>query len=378
MPEKYNTRLKTLLNERLEVPNGRSEEEVKGTLLGFEADEDEVKNILSDVSILHLDKKSSDFLKDYINEIDHNMEFARKLYAEEGKKSLQNRYRSLFSLTQELSSDLNRAVNEDSELGSIARKLKDAHLLAEVDYEKEQLQNTGENLESLIARKEKLKTLVNHFEELDEYIRDGSLIEMLEHRKHVLGLMLEYSEEASGRESGPVRVYIPEEILEKVQDAAKNYVEEITGYFICRRDGKDWMVLKQIQSGVGDETSVSADDERRKAVNNLLDKYPGYRIVDFHTHSAGTISKHGRSFGKGWSKQDIENFKAQGEEYVGMLITPTHVLIKSNDVDSEWDTVDKGNVDGFENLRDELDEDWAEIASNYSFADLPDLTPFKA
>lgn len=377
MPEKYNTRLKNLLNEGLEVPDGRNKDEVENVLLGFESGSEDVKNVLTSATVLHLDGEARDFLKDYINEIDHSMEFARSLYAEEGVESLQRRYRGLFSLTQELSTDLKRAVDDDSELESIATKLKDAHLLAEVDYEKEQLQRAGKNLEDLIERKEKLETLVNHFEELEEYIREKSLVEMMEHRKHVLELMLEHSEEASGKDSGPVRVYLPEKILEQIQDAAKNYVEEITGYFICRKDGKKWVVLRQIQSGVGDETSVGTDDERRKAVNELVDKYPGYRIVEFHTHSMGTIRKHGPTFGKNWSKQDIENFKSQGEGYIGMLITPTHVLIRSNGFNSEWDTVKSGNVDGFENLKDELDKDWAEIASSYSFSDLPELTPFK-
>lgn len=378
MPEKYNSRLKTLLNEQLEVPEGRSGDEVKETLLGFEADGEEVKNVLSDVAVLHLDEASADFLEEYMNQIDHSMEFARELYSdEEGKDSIQSHYRSLLSLIQELSNDLNRAVNEDNELGTIARKLKDAHLLAEVDYEREQLQRTGEKLESLLERKDRLETLVDHFEDLDNYVRDRNLIRMLEHRKHVLELMIEHSEETSSRTSGPVRVHIPEEMLDSIQGLASNYVEECTGYFICRREGKDWTALMHVLSGVGDETSVASDDEKRKAVNELVERYPRYRIIEFHTHSVGTIRRHGPEFGENWSKQDLENFKAQGDGYIGMLITPTHVLIKSNGFNSEWKSVKNSSIDGFKSRRDQLTEKWREVSSDYSFSDLPDMTPFK-
>jgi|GEM_PF-1497454 len=385
MPEKYNTRLNTLLNEQLEVPDGRDEDELKSVLLGFKSGDEEVKNVLSDATVLYLDKESSNFLKDYINEIDHSMEFARSLYAEEGVESLQRRYRTLFSLTHEISNDLERAVDEDSELESIARKLKDAHLLAEVDYEKEQLQRVGQNLEDLLERKEKLQALVNHFEELEEYVREGSLVEMLEHRKHVLELMLEYSEDGSKESSkaspggsGPVSVRVPEKYLNQLREFARGYLEEVSGVFLCRKDEGELVVLKMVFSGSGTEGNVSPAKSIVNAVNELLDNHARYRFIDFHTHSVGTVRNHGDYYANNWSDGDLQNFKDQGEGYTAMLVTPEKVLLKRNGRDAELQVFDKDSSKKFDEWADKIDEDWKEVASGYSFPDnLLDLTKAK-
>lgn len=383
MPEEnnYHPQLKNLLRDRLEASED-SKEEFIGRLLSPETGEDEVRGILSESAVLRLTEGESNFLKDYINEIDHCMEFARGLYAEEGAESIQRRYRELFSLTHELSNDLKRAVDEDSELESIARKLKDAHLLAEVDYEKEQLQRAGEDLEAVLERKKRLKQLVNHFEQLESHVKDRNLIQMLEHRKQVLELMLEYSEEASGSSpeaspggSGPVSVRVPEKYLNQLRDFASGYLEEVSGVFLCRKDEGELVVLKMVFSGSGTEGNVSPAKSIVNAVNELLDNYPRYRFIDFHTHSVGTIRNHGDYYANNWSDGDLQNFKDQGEGYTAMLVTPEKVLLKRNGRDAELQVFDKDSSKKFDEWADKIDEDWKEVASGYSFPDnILDLT----
>ncbi|WP_414837302.1 hypothetical protein ACK3SF_03480 [Candidatus Nanosalina sp. VS9-1] len=375
MSENYYSQFKAVLSERLEVPDGRDREEALGLLLSNNSDIDEVENICEACTI-HLSDDGRTLLQQYSQAIDENLEWAKKLDSTHTSPNKKNEYSMLFSLSDQLVSELEKAVGEGKELENIARRLKDAHLLAEVDYEGEQMQEMGNRLSGLMERQEKLETLLSEYENLESYAESHRIVESLKHRKNVIGVVLENAGEASERKSGNTKIFIDKEFLQNLRHAANTYNEEITGLLICRKEGKDWTVLKTLKTGVGDEQSVSPDEARLRAANQLIENYAKYRLVEFHTHSVGTIHRYGPKYAESWSEGDIENFKEQGEGYIGMLVTPKKVLLKGNSRDPELNTFDRKSSGEFSEWREELDEEWSNIASGYSFEKLPEPTEF--
>ena len=373
--DEYSREFKEILKNRLEVPDKKDKEEVTGLLLGHGTDKEEVQSLL-ETCTLHLSDDGRNFLQQYSQTIEENLEWAKNLDSTQSVLSKENEYRMLLSLAEQLVDELETAVGEENELESIARKLEDAHLLAEVDYEKEQTQKMSEKLSGLLKRREKLQALLEEIENLNEFVESHEILQALKHRQKVIEIMLEKSVEASERRDGKRKIFIDKDFLQSIQNAARNYNEEISGIFVCRREGKDWTVVKTIQTGIGTEGSVSPDESRIQAVNELIENYAKYRLVEFHTHSIGTIERHGPGYAHEWSKIDHQNFKEQGEGYIGVLVTPEKVLVKGNKGDPRLQTFDRKSSSEFSEWREEFENEWNEIKSSYSFSDLPEPTEF--
>lgn len=374
--DEYSREFRELLNGRLEAPKNKDEEEVTSLILRHETDIEEIQRIIGEVCTIHLSVDGKNFLQNYKETIEENLEWAKKLDSTHTSPNKKNEYRMLLSLSDQLVSELEEAVGESKELETIARRLQDAHLLAEVDYEEDQMQEMGEKLSGLMQRREKLESLMAEFENLENYVEEHRIVETLNHRQNVIETVLENAGEASEREKGNRKVFIGKEFLSNIQHAARNYNEEISGILVCRKEGKDWTVVKTLQTGIGTEGSVSPDTSRLQAANELIENYAKYRLVEFHTHSVGTVNRHGQQFARGWSETDIENFKDQGEGYIGMLVTPEKVLLRGNKGDPELETFDTESSSTFNKWREEFEREWSEIKSNYSFDTLPDPTEF--
>ena len=380
--DEYSREFKELLKNRLEVPDKKDKEEVTGLLLGHGTDKEEVQNLL-ETCMLHLSDDGRNFLQQYSQTIEENLEWAKNLDSTQSVLSKENEYRMLLSLAEQLVDELETAVGEENELESIARKLEDAHLLAEVDYEKEQTQKMSEKLSGLLKRREKLQALLEEIENLNEFVESHEILQALKHRQNVIEIMLEKSTKSP--ESSPedtsdgIKVLISEEDHRKLKELALNYVEEVAGSLLCRKDGNRWIGLKIIMSGSGSEENVSVDSNVSEAVKDLVSNYSKYRFVDFHTHSIGTIHEYGPKYAKGWSDWDKRNIKNAGEGYIGMLITPETTLVSGNGVKTSLNKYSKSGFSNFKEWEEKLDEDWKNIVDSNGYdvsVDL-DLTEFK-
>lgn len=375
MAEEYHRRFREFLESNMQVPEGRDGSELEASILAYDTDLEQVETIVSEVAGISVGAEEEEFLRSYISAIESNMEWAQQLDSTQVVPNKKNEYSMLLSLTRQLTADLETAVNEGNELEDIARRLQDAHLLAEVQYEEEQMMQAGRNLEGILERRKKLNALMNELDMLEQYINSHEITASLQHRKQVIGLILENAQDSASSGKGPVTVRVPEEYLEEMQRFARTYREEVCGHLICRKEGNELVALKMLLSGSGTEGNVSPDKAYINAVNDLLEEYPRYRFIDFHTHSVGTIQKHGPEFAEGWSRRDMQNFEDQGEGYTGMLATPQTIKVERNGKDAELQPFSKDGSRQFEEWRDSLDEHWREVASGYSFPEGFDLTP---
>lgn len=194
--DEYSREFKELLKNRLEVPDKKDKEEALGLILSHDTDTEEVENLL-DTCTLHLSDDGKNFLQSYSQTIEENLEWAKELDSTQSVLNKENEYRMLLSLAEQLVEELETAVGEENELENIARKLEDAHLLAEVDYEKEQTQEMSNKLSGLLKRREKLQALLNEIENLNEFVESHEILQALKHRQNVIEIMLEKSVEAS-------------------------------------------------------------------------------------------------------------------------------------------------------------------------------------
>lgn len=209
MVEEYHRRFRQFLENSMQVPDGRDGSELEAAILSYDTNIDQVESILSEVVSIPVGSDEEDFLQAYISTIESNMEWARQLDSTEVVPNKKNEYSMLLSLTRQLTADLETAVNEGNELEDIARRLQDAHLLTEVQYEEEQMMEAGRNLEGILERREKLNVLMNDLEALEQYVNSHEITASLQHRKKVIGLILENSGEASTDDPDVLRVSVP-------------------------------------------------------------------------------------------------------------------------------------------------------------------------
>ncbi len=376
MVEKYHRKFRRFLENNMHVPDNRDGSDIEASILSYDTDLDDVETIVSEIVSISVSSDEEEFLRSYVSAIDSNMEWAQQLDSTQVVPNKKNEYSMLLSLTRQLTADLETAVNEGNELEDIARRLKDAHLLAEVEYEEEQMMQAGRNLEGILERRKKLNSLMNELQTLEQYVNTHQITASLRHRKQVLGLILNNAQASSQRSrSGAIKVSVPEDFLEQMQEFARNYQEEVCGHLICRKEGDELIALKMLLSGAGTEGNVSPDKAYVNAVNDLLEEYPRYSFIDFHTHSVGTIQQHGPQFAENWSRRDLQNFDDQGEGYTGMLATPRKILVERNGRDAELQSFNKDSSSQFREWSQTLDEHWTDIASEYSFPTSFDLTP---
>ncbi len=357
------------------VHEATSNEETAEALTSFDTGKDDLKSFTESGEIL-LTESQRDFLEGYLDNLESLQPWTEKIRAEEESGAKQETVREINQILNRLENDIQRAVDEDRTLEQIAATLRDGRLTEEAEKIMAGLERPEARLQRLAEKKSQTEEMLQKFESVRERIGgDHSMDSALKHRKAAVEAVLENSETGRVREDGPVKIHMTEELIEELVDAAENYVEEISGILICRRRGRDWTVLKVLRTGVGTEGSVSPDTARLSAANELTEKYSKYSLVEFHTHSAGTIARHGEEFADGWSKQDIENFKDQEKGYVGMLVTPKKILTRSKgDFEVETNRIKKGKrVNEWNN---DLKEEFSDIKSGHSFSKLPELTPF--
>lgn len=376
MTENFNNAFKTILEERLKVPESYSKEEIIAQILDFGTDQDDVEDLLATTCTLYLSGDGVELIQGYTNEIDNQKEFAQKLDSTQTSPNKKNQYRMSLSEAESLSSKFERALNEEKRLERIARKLEDSHLLSKVKFEKKQMEEAGEKLSKLVEKKENLEELIERYESLETHVESYEIAKSLEQRKAVLQIVLDNYVEASKRDSGKFKVFLPEKFRDKLMSNADIYNEEIAGFFICRKVGRDYTALKMILTGIGDEQNVDPNSTKYDALRELLNKYQKYDYVDFHTHSRGTIDKYGDKFGQGWSERDRENIRSKSDGYIGMLFTPETVKIKGNSIDTEYIFIDSESSNEFEGWKDQVEEDWSEVAESYTFENLPEQTEF--
>ncbi|EGQ42923.1 MAG: hypothetical protein J07AB43_09120, partial [Candidatus Nanosalina sp. J07AB43] len=276
MTDRFNGAFKSMLEERLEVPESYSKGEVISQILDFETDPDVVENLLSSTCILYLSGDGADLIEDYIDEIENQKEFAQKLDSTQTSPHKKNQYRMSLSEAEDLSSKFERAVNEEKRLERVARKLEDSHLMSEVGFEKNQIEKAGKKLSALLEKKENLEELLEEYRRLENSVESFQVVNSLEQRKAVLQIVQNNYTEASKRDSGKLKVFLPRKFRDSLVNNASRYNEEIAGFFICRKEGRDCTVLRIVKTGVGDEQSVNPNSKKYDALNELLNKHKKY------------------------------------------------------------------------------------------------------
>ena len=117
---------------------------------------------------------------------------------------------------------------------------------------------------------------------------------------------------------------------------ACNAQREIRGVLIVpkipRRDG-ELRVLSVLTTGYGSSGRTGVDDNKLKAINKLLAERNDVGIIEFHTHTTGTIRDYGQYFTDHFSSGEngdfgtlSKNVNRYGSAYKHVLFTPTHIL----------------------------------------------------
>lgn len=131
----------------------------------------------------------------------------------------------------------------------------------------------------------------------------------------------------------PRTIIIPREIEDRLTDLTL-LKEESNGVLLYRRKGDECPVEYMQMTGIGDEGHVQSDPRRIKMLNKFFQQNPDYRVIKFHTHTVGTIKKHGRKYARQFSGGDIDGIREylkHDREFIAMLVTPETTLL------SGWD-----------------------------------------
>lgn len=125
------------------------------------------------------------------------------------------------------------------------------------------------------------------------------------------------------------RILIPRPILDRIQNLA-GLQQETNGVLFYKpqeaADGYSCPVHSMFVTGVGTAVHVIAQRDKVQIVNKFLENNPEYRFVKWHVHSVGT----GQQWHDRFSAGDIDGYERQIEDepgFIGMMVSPTHVLI---------------------------------------------------
>ncbi|MBU2638845.1 MAG: hypothetical protein KJ955_07770 [Nanoarchaeota archaeon] len=124
-------------------------------------------------------------------------------------------------------------------------------------------------------------------------------------------------------------VVLPRDIEKRLDNLAL-LSEEVDGVLFYRQRGEYCPIDSLFMLGIGSEGHVRPQTDRVEVANEFFERNPDYRYVMFHTHTIGTIRKHGNYFARNFSQQDIDEFRRQigfDANYIGMLVTPETKLL---------------------------------------------------
>ena len=127
----------------------------------------------------------------------------------------------------------------------------------------------------------------------------------------------------------PRTVVLTRDIASRLDNLAL-LAEETDGCLFYRQLGDYCPIDYLFMMGIGDEGHVRQQSDRVQVANKFFERNNDYKCVMFHTHSTGTISRHGNYFATHFSRQDIDEFKRQlgfDRDYIGMLVTPKTKLL---------------------------------------------------
>jgi hypothetical protein len=128
-------------------------------------------------------------------------------------------------------------------------------------------------------------------------------------------------------------VLLPRDIDEGLSELVLQE-EEVQGVLLFVPDGNNCPVECLVITGIGTEDYVKPIAGRNEILNKFLKTNPDYRVIEFHTHSTGTIAKCGNYFAENFSQHDIKSMTAQMScvpAYIAMLVTPKTYKLKSID-----------------------------------------------
>lgn len=130
------------------------------------------------------------------------------------------------------------------------------------------------------------------------------------------------------------KILLPADLDRRLQDLTA-LEEEVRGSLLCRYEGEHYLVDSLFVTGVGTSAAfVKPIRKRIEIVNAFLNRNPDYSVVEFHTHSIGTIRGLGQYWATNFSRQDIgtitENLRAN-KNYIHMLATPVTRILYGND-----------------------------------------------
>lgn len=112
-------------------------------------------------------------------------------------------------------------------------------------------------------------------------------------------------------------------------------LEQETNFVLLYRRQQDYCPIENMfMTGVGIPSHVRAQQDRMNVANEFFRRNPEYQFVKGHTHSAGTIKKHGESLADNFSSGDIASYDEQishNPDFIGMLVTPITMKLYAPD-----------------------------------------------
>ncbi len=128
-------------------------------------------------------------------------------------------------------------------------------------------------------------------------------------------------------------IVLPSELEKKLTGLA-SLREEVDGILLYRPRENLCPIEAIFMTGVGNEGHVQAQPSRVEIANEFLKRNPDYRFIKFHTHSRGTIQKHGAYYARNFSSRDIAVLQEQLKQdpaYIALLVTPATKVVYGRD-----------------------------------------------
>lgn len=189
----------------------------------------EAKKQIIESSEIRISEQTKQSLGQYREELREKQAYAEKHDPTQTQQYRKNTYLEVQAALGTLSEDIDRAIEEDRDLESIARSIESRELARETGMEMRELKSLKKRLQDLIKKEKIVEGMLQKIEKLGEAV--GGLEDInqaVENRVETVELVLEHAEESS---SDPAQRFI-KELLEmhsegKIYDLERGIVNDL-------------------------------------------------------------------------------------------------------------------------------------------------------
>ena len=189
----------------------------------------EAKKQIVESGEIRISEQTKQSLEQYREELREKQAYAEKHDPTQTQQYRKNTYLEVQAALGTLSEDIDRAIEEDRDLESIARSIESRELARETGKEMRELKSLKKRLQDLIKKEKILEEMLQKVERLGEAVGGlENINQAVENRVETVELVLEHAEESS---SDPAQRFV-EEVLEmhsegKIYDLERGIIDDL-------------------------------------------------------------------------------------------------------------------------------------------------------